>query len=48
MVPVLHDLHPELFPMGESTHDDVFTLPFLTPLPRYNVAIFLGLFQLIF
>ena len=36
VVPVLHDLYPELFPMGETAQDDVFTLPFLTPLPRFE------------
>lgn len=36
VVPVLHDLHPELFLMGDSAQDDVFELPFLTPLPRFE------------
>ena len=33
VVPVLHDLHPELFSLDAPAQDDLFTLPFLTPLP---------------
>lgn len=36
VVPVLQDRHPELFAFPTPDDDNVFTLPFLQPLPPHN------------